>query len=117
MFMALESGIISITLSQNYDYNISRQLLNSFKSLTIISMFWSSEPLTLCLEVRRRLVKSKDTIKNDTNVNVLQFNVIAMYQQIYSFVFILFIPLSTVVHVHQGASWIQLPVRPVFSVL
>ena len=35
----LESEIITPILSQNYDSNFSRQLLNSFETLTAISIF------------------------------------------------------------------------------
>ena len=45
MFNVLESEIITLILSKNYDSNISRQFLNSFKSLTKLSIFWSSAPL------------------------------------------------------------------------
>ena len=38
--MLLEGEIITLILSQNYDSNISRQLLNSFKTLTILSILW-----------------------------------------------------------------------------
>ena len=41
----LESEIITLILSQNYDINISRQLLNSFITLIMLSLIWSSEPL------------------------------------------------------------------------
>ena len=43
MFNVLESEIMTLILSQNYDSNISRQLLTS---LTILSILWSSAPLT-----------------------------------------------------------------------
>ena len=33
---------ITLILSQNYDSSSSRQLLNSFKTLTILSIIWSS---------------------------------------------------------------------------
>ena len=45
MFRVLESEIITLMLCQNYDSDMSRQLLNSFKTLTIIYIFWSSAPL------------------------------------------------------------------------
>ena len=45
MFILLESEIITLILSQNYDSNISRQLLNSFKTLTMLSILWSAIPL------------------------------------------------------------------------
>ena len=38
MFIVLESEMITLILSQNYDSYISRQLLNSFKTLTCISL-------------------------------------------------------------------------------
>ena len=43
--MVLESEMITLVLSENYDSNISRQLLNSFKYLSLIYMFWSSVAL------------------------------------------------------------------------
>ena len=48
--MVLESEIITVILSQNYDSNISRQFLNSFKTSTIISIIWSSVPSKSCTE-------------------------------------------------------------------
>ena len=45
MFMVLQSELITLILSQNYDYNISRQLLNRFKTLRTIYIFWSSAAL------------------------------------------------------------------------
>ena len=45
MFIVLEGEMITLVVFQNYDSNISRQLLNSFKTLTILSIFWSSAPL------------------------------------------------------------------------
>ena len=42
MFIILENIIITIFLSQNYDSKIPRQLLNSFKMLTILSIIWRS---------------------------------------------------------------------------
>ena len=45
MCTVLESEIITLFLSQNYDSYISRQRLNSFKTLTILSIIWSSSPL------------------------------------------------------------------------
>ena len=41
----LESEIITLTLTQNYDSNISWQRLNSFKTLIILSIIWSSASL------------------------------------------------------------------------
>ena len=46
MFIVLESEIYTLFLSQNYGSTISRQLLNSSKTLTILSILWSSAPLT-----------------------------------------------------------------------
>ena len=43
----VESEIITLILSQSYYSNISRQLLNSFKTLTILSIVWSSAPLNV----------------------------------------------------------------------
>ena len=43
--IVLDSEIIKLILSQNYDSNISRQLFNNFKTLTILSIIWSSAPL------------------------------------------------------------------------
>ena len=42
MFIVLESEII---LSQNSDSDISTQLLNSFKTLTFLSIIWREAPL------------------------------------------------------------------------
>ena len=46
MVMVLE--LVTLILSHNYHSNNSRQLLNSFKNLTItcISIVWSSAPLS-----------------------------------------------------------------------
>ena len=38
MFIALEIDIITLILSQHYDSNNSRQLLNNFKALSILSI-------------------------------------------------------------------------------
>ena len=45
MFWYWKLKLLLLILSQNYDSNISRQLLNSFKTLTIQSIIWSSVPL------------------------------------------------------------------------
>ena len=45
MFIVRESEIITLMLSPNYDFNISKQLLNSFKTLAILSILWSVTPL------------------------------------------------------------------------
>ena len=57
MFMILESEIITPILSQNYDSKSSRQLLNSFKTLTILSIFWEfstfkAKVFCLCIDMR-----------------------------------------------------------------
>ena len=46
MFIVLESEIITLMLTQTYYSNISIQLLNSINTLTILSIIWSSAPLT-----------------------------------------------------------------------
>ena len=46
MFIVLESEIITLMISQNYDSNISR-LLNTYKTLTKQSIIWSSAPLNV----------------------------------------------------------------------
>ena len=50
MFIVLESEITTLILFLNYDSNISRQLLNSFKTLTMLFIIWSSAPLRFVLK-------------------------------------------------------------------
>ena len=45
MFIVLESESVTLIVSQNYVSNISRQPLNSFKTLTILSLLWNSARL------------------------------------------------------------------------
>ena len=45
--MVLKRESVTLILSQNYDSNSSRQRLNSFETLTIMSIVWSSAPLKL----------------------------------------------------------------------
>ena len=45
MRIVRESEIITLMLSPNYDFNISRQLLSGFKTLAILSILWSVKPL------------------------------------------------------------------------
>ena len=46
MFIVHESESIALPLSNNYDSYIARKLLYGFKTLTIVSIIWSSAPLT-----------------------------------------------------------------------
>ena len=49
MFIVLKNQITNLMLSQNYDSNISWQLLNNFKTLNTLSIIWSSGRLTCSL--------------------------------------------------------------------
>ena len=51
MFIVLEIEMMAFTLSKNYDSNISRHILSSFKNLTMLSLIWSSAPLKVGRQV------------------------------------------------------------------
>ena len=66
MFIVLGNEIITLILSQNYDSNISRQLLNSFKTLTILSLIQRSAPL-----IRTRIQTLSDASTADDFLNIV----------------------------------------------
>ena len=71
MFTLLESGIITLTLSQNYDSYISRQLLNSFKTLTKLSLNleFGTFKTYPCKGLHKKCIHEKTLLHQPSKVN------------------------------------------------